>query len=129
MGADGAVALLAQIVLHFARVRFGGDLVHAEVHEKFCERFVPVEHACGDLHARIGERDEAVLVHGDVAVFLETLGGVGDAWLCHAEKFGNVNRADVAVLFLHHQHRFKIVFCCAQNFHRGYQLSIEITIG
>ena len=89
MGADGAVALLAQIVLHFARVRFGGDLVHAEVHEKFCERFVPVEHARGDLHAGIGERDEAVLVHGDIAVFLETLGGVGDAWLRHAEKFGN----------------------------------------
>ena len=49
--------------------------------------------------------------------------------LRHAELLRDVDRADVTVFLLHHQHRFKIVFRCAQNFHRGYQLSIEITIG
>ena len=50
-------------------------------------------------------------------VVLLVLDGTGIGEMSDAEKFGDVDRADVAVPFLHHQHRFEVVFCCAQNFH------------
>lgn len=117
VGADGAVALFTQVMLHLAGVCLGSNFVDTKIDQELCERFVAVEHARGNLHAALGQGNQAVLVHRDIAVFLEPLCGVGDTGLCDAEKFGNVDRADVAVPFLHHQHRFEVVFCCAQNFH------------
>ena len=88
--------------------------------EKLRERVVPVEHARGNVHAARRERDEPVAVHRDVAVFAQALGRVGHARLRHAELLRDVDRADVTVFLLHHQHCFQIVFRSSQDLHSGF---------
>ena len=125
--ADRVVCLLADVVLDLARILLSGLFVHAEGGEKFCERVVAVEHLGGNGHAAVGQRDEAVAVHLNVAVFAQALGRVGDAGLRHAQMVGHVDRADIAVLLFHHQHGFEIIFRCLLDFHvRFHQLRNKV---
>ena len=89
VGADGVKGFLADIVLDLAGVGLGGGGVDTQRHQEPRQRVVPIQHIFRDGHAAGGQCNKPVLIHGDIAVFLETLGGVGDAWLRHAEKFGN----------------------------------------
>lgn len=91
---------VADIVLNLTRVGpgcLGGD---ADGCEEVCEHLVAAVNAVRYLHPAVGQGDESGVVHGDKAVFTETLGRVTDTGLGYAEMLGDVNGADVAVLFL-----------------------------
>jgi len=117
VAAERGIRLLADVVLHLAGVLLGGLSVHAELHEKLGQRVVPVEHTRGDVHPARRERDEPVAIHGDVAVFAQALGRVGHARLRDAEVLCDVDRANVSVPLLHHQHCLQIVLCGFVNVH------------
>ena len=127
--ADRLIGLLADVVLDLAGVllrRFGVD---AERDEKIRERVVPIEHFGGDGHAAVGQGDETVLVHFDVAVFAQTLGRIGDAGLCDPQMLRHIDRADIAALLFHHQHGLQIVLGCFLDLHgRFYQLPVRIPL-
>ena len=91
-------------MLDLAGVRLGGGGVHAQGHQETGQGVMPVQHTLGDGHAGGGQGDEPILVHGDVAVFPQAFGGVGDAGLRDAQVLRHVDGTDVAVLLLHHQH-------------------------
>ena len=93
--ADGAEGLGAQVVLDLAGV------------------------LAGDLHPLVGQMDEAAGVHGDIAVLPQALGGIADAGLGDAQLFGDVDGADVSVLFLEHEHCFKIILCAFSDNHKS----------
>ena len=76
--------------------------------------------AHGNVHPARRERDEPVAIHGDVAILAQALGRVGRARLRDTELLRDVDRADVTVFLLHHQHRFQIVFCGSQDLHSGF---------
>ena len=99
-------------MLQLARIALRRLLVDAQRHEKAGQRVVPVQHTGGNGHALLRQGNEAVLVHGDVTVLPQPLGGVGDAGLCDPQLVGNVDGADVPVLLLHHQHGLQIVLGC-----------------
>ena len=127
MFADRVIGLLADVVLDLAGVLLGGFFVHTECNEKFRERVVAVEHLSGDGHAAVGQRDETVAVHLDIAVFAQTLGRIGHAGLCHAEVLRHVNGANVSVLELHHQHGLEIILGGLLDLHRRFhQLFCQI---
>ena len=116
---DGFEALLAQIVLEFAGVFPGGLGVHAESDQHRGQELVPLVHAFCDRRSLVRQGDETVAAHGDVAVFTQPLRGVADARLGDAELCGDVDGADIAMLLLHHQHGFQIVFGGFLYFHMG----------
>ena len=120
VAAERRVRLLADVMLHLAGVLLGGLGVDAELHEKLRERMVPVEHFRGDLHAAGRQGDESVAIHRDMAALAQALGRVGHARLRHAELLRDVDRADVTVFLLHHQHCFQIVFRSSQDLHSGF---------
>ena len=84
-------------------------LAHAEAQQKLGQHRVARIHLPRDGEPRTGECDAAAYVHGQIPVFAQALGSVADAGLAHAQMLGHVDRANIAVLFLHHQHGFKII--------------------
>ena len=127
MFADRVIGLLADVVLDLARILLGGFFVHTECNEKFRERVVAVEHFCSDGHAAVGQRDETVAVHLDIAVFAQTLGRIGHAGLGHAKVLCHIDRTDIAVHFLHHQHGLEIILGGLLDLHRRFhQLFCQI---
>ena len=115
--AERVEGLLAHVVLHAAGILKRGLFVHAEGYQEAGKHPVPLQHTGRDLHAALAERDEAVLIHGNIAVFAQALGRIGDAGLGDAQLLGNVDGADIAMLLLHHQHRLEIILRSSQNFH------------
>ena len=69
------------------------------------------------MEARLQEHDHPGRVEGDIAAFPQTLGGVADARLGHAQLLRHVDGADIAALLLEHEHRFQIVFRGLVNVH------------
>ena len=61
------------------------------------------------LYAAVGQRYKPVYIHCDVAVFPQTLGGIGNARLGHAQIFGNVYGANVTAPVFHYKHSLKVV--------------------
>src|SRR5574344_2685180 len=99
--AYGLKRLLAYVVLYFAGILFGRDIVYAKRYQEFCERLVPAKHVGGYFHAAVGKRYQPVGIHRYVAVLPEPFCGICDAGLCYAKILGNVYGADIAMLLLH----------------------------
>ena len=117
MPADGVKGLDAQVVFDLAGVLARGLRADAETDQQFGEEFVPLVDALGDLQARLQQHDHPRRVQADVAALAQALGGIADAGLGHAQLFRHVDGADVAALFLEHQHGFQIVFGRFVNVH------------
>ena len=91
-----------------------GFFVNTKMHEKRGKRLVALVNARSDGHAAVGQRDQAVPVHGDVTVETQAFGSVADARLGYVQFVGDIDGADISVLLPHHKHGFKIIF-------RGFQ--------
>lgn len=117
VGADGLERLFTDVVLYLARIRLRRLRVNAQRHQEAGQRLMPVQHTGRDGHAAVRQGDEPVLIHGDVAVLPQPLGGVGHTGLRHAQMLRHVDGADVSVLLLHHQHRLQIVLRGPQYLH------------
>ena len=102
--------LVADIVLDVASILVGNLLVHAQHNQKLGKHLVAVQDFMSDGHPGIGQRNQPIVVHFNIAVLPKPFGSVGNARLCHIQMFCNVNGANVTVLFLEHQHRFQIIF-------------------
>lgn len=102
--------LFADVVLNFAGVLPCGFLVYAKTNQILGQQLMPGVHPLGDFHAGLGEGDVAVAVHGNIAALPQAFRGIADGGLGHAQLFRHIKRTDIAVLLLHHQHGFQIVF-------------------
>ena len=92
VGAYGGEGLIAQVVLDPAGVLAGDILIDAEPDKKLRQQPVPLIYPPGYLHARAGQSDVRIIVHGDVAVFTQPLCCIADARLCNSELSGDIDR-------------------------------------
>ena len=87
-----------------------------------------LEHFGCDLHTGIRQCDEAILIHLNISVFPQTLGGVSHAGLRHPQVLRYVHIAHISMLGLHHQHGFQIILRCFQDLHGHHRSFLPITI-
>ena len=85
-------------------------------------RYTTAEHFGRNLHARIRQCDQTVLIHFNIAVFPQPLRGIGHAGLRHAQMLRHVHGAHIPMLRLHHQHGFQIILGCFQDLHDLHRL-------
>ena len=97
-------------MLDLAGIFFRGLLIYAEIYEEAGEHFFACIYFACDLHARRSKLNKTVLVHGQITAFAKALYGIGNAGFCNSQVVGDIDGADISVLFLKHEHSFKIVF-------------------
>ena len=108
--AYGLKCLLADVVLYLAGILAGDILGYAQPDKKLGKLPVTGIHAFGNFKPGLGQGDEPVAAHGDVAVFPQPLGGVAHAGLGDPHMLGNVYRADKPLLLLQYEHCLQIIF-------------------